>query len=94
MKDMRGTIKVNPPDLNVYGTVKVGDRGQVVIPSDARKEFDIKAGDHLLVISTPRGDGVALIKAEAVREIISKMSMGLSISDDDGTRSSAKKSKK
>ena len=38
-------------DLRIYGTVKVGDRGQVVIPSDARKELDIKPGELLLVMT-------------------------------------------
>ncbi len=32
----------------LYGTVKVGDRGQVVIPAEARKELDIKPGDLFL----------------------------------------------
>jgi AbrB family looped-hinge helix DNA binding protein len=94
MNDGRGTIKIKPPELNVYGTVKVGDRGQVVVPSDARKELDIKPGDFLLVVSTPRRDGVALIKAEVVEEMISKMSVGLTMSDDERIRSPAKKSRK
>jgi len=29
-------------DMSIYGTVKVGDRGQVVIPAEARKDFNIK----------------------------------------------------
>lgn len=69
---------MNPRNMDVYGTVKVGDRGQVVIPSQARKRMDIKPGDFMLVISTPQGDGIALIKADVVREIVRKMSIGLS----------------
>lgn len=69
---------MNPHDMDVYGTVKVGERGQVVIPSDARKKLGIKAGDFLLVISTPGKDGVALIKAEVVKEMVRKMNLGLS----------------
>ena len=30
---------------HIYGTVKVGDRGQVVIPADARKDLNLKPGD-------------------------------------------------
>jgi AbrB family looped-hinge helix DNA binding protein len=38
-------------DTRLYGTVKVGDRGQVVIPAEARKELDTKPGDLLLVMA-------------------------------------------
>lgn len=34
-----------------YGLVTVGERGQVVIPKDARKLLDIKSGDKLIVTS-------------------------------------------
>jgi len=69
---------MNPRNMDVFGTVKVGDRGQIVIPSGARKKLNIRPGDHMLVISTPQGDGIALIKADIVREIVRKMSIGLS----------------
>ena len=32
-----------------YGSVKVGERRQIVIPKKARDEYDIKAGDSLIV---------------------------------------------
>ncbi len=69
-------------EMEVYGTVKVGGRGQVVIPVGARGKLGIKAGDSLLVISTPHRDGLAMIKVEAVREFIGKMSVGLSQFDE------------
>ena len=68
---------MNPSDICVYGTVKVGERGQIVIPSETRKELDIKPGDFLLVVSTPMKDSFALVKTEAVQEMIKKMNMGL-----------------
>jgi AbrB family looped-hinge helix DNA binding protein len=34
----------------VFGTAKVGDRGQIVIPKEARELFDIKPGDTLLIL--------------------------------------------
>ena len=39
----------------VFGTAKVGDRGQIVIPKEARDLFGIKPGDTLLLLS----DGVS-----------------------------------
>ena len=34
----------------VFGTAKVGDRGQIVIPKEARDLFDIQPGDTLLIL--------------------------------------------
>lgn len=34
-----------------YGSVTVSERGQVVIPAEARADFDIKTGDKLLVLA-------------------------------------------
>ena len=42
-----------PREINsrrVFGTAKVGDRGQIVIPKEARELFHIKPGDTLLVL--------------------------------------------
>lgn len=50
-----------------YGTITVSDRGQIVIPADARRDFNIEVGDKLLVL----GDlqmGLAIIKASALLE--------------------------
>ncbi|MFA5331720.1 MAG: AbrB/MazE/SpoVT family DNA-binding domain-containing protein [Methanoregula sp.] len=57
---------------HLFGSVKVGERGQVVIPKEAREIFDIKPGDILLVLGdTERG--IALVKAEALREFAKKI---------------------
>lgn len=65
----------------VYGTVKVGERGQVVIPSKARREFDIKSGDLLLVIRGPgpSGIGLGLIKADLVKGLLERVMKGMEI---------------
>ena len=34
----------------VFGTARVGDRGQIVIPKEARELFGIKPGDTLLIL--------------------------------------------
>lgn len=34
----------------VLGTAKVGDRGQIVIPKEAREMFGIRPGDTLLIL--------------------------------------------
>lgn len=37
-----------PKGKRFYGSVTVSERGQIVIPADARKDFNIKTGDKLL----------------------------------------------
>ena len=64
-------------DSRLYGTVKVGDRGQVVIPAQARKELDIKPGDLLFVMAGRNRRGIAMVKADAMRELAEKIMQGL-----------------
>jgi AbrB family looped-hinge helix DNA binding protein len=64
-------------DGRLYGTVKVGDRGQVVIPADARKELNIKPGDLLFVMSGRNRRGITMVKAEAMRELAERIMQGL-----------------
>ena len=46
----------------IFGIVKVGDRGQVVIPKHAREVFKIKAGDRLMVMGDTTKGGIAMAK--------------------------------
>ncbi|MFZ0004818.1 MAG: AbrB/MazE/SpoVT family DNA-binding domain-containing protein [Methanoregula sp.] len=52
---------------HLFGSVKVGERGQIVIPKEAREIFDIKQGDILLVLGDVER-GIALVKADALQE--------------------------
>ncbi len=45
----------------VFGTAKVGESGQLVIPKEAREMFGIKAGDTILVLGDTKQGGLALI---------------------------------
>ena len=57
-------IKEEPSEGRyVFGLVKVGERGQVVIPKHARKVYDIKPGDKLLVVGDGRGMAFAKINS-------------------------------
>ena len=60
----------------IFGVVKVGDKGQVVIPRDARKLYDIKPGDALIVLGDQRG--MALLKTEIFQNVIDQALEGLS----------------
>lgn len=52
-----------PKGKHIFGLVKVGEKGQIVIPKDARNIFDIKKGDSLLVLGD-ESQGIALVKSE------------------------------
>lgn len=55
-----------PDGKYIFGTVKVGERGQIVIPKEARDIFDIKAGDTLLLLGD-EAQGIAIVKNELFR---------------------------
>ena len=44
-----------PPGKNIWGTVTIGERGQIVIPKAARDKFGFKSGDRLIVASDEIG---------------------------------------
>jgi len=45
----------------VYGTVTIGERGQLVIPADLRKAIRIKSGDQLMVFAKPERKVISII---------------------------------
>ena len=58
-------LGVPPKGKHVFGMVKVGDKGQIVIPAKARKIFDINPGDKLIVLGD-EGQGIAIIKEKGL----------------------------
>ena len=56
-----------------YGTVTVGERGQVVIPAEARRQFGIETGDKLLVFNHPISRCFSLVKIDAARDYMEQM---------------------
>ncbi len=68
-------IKDNNADTDdrFYGAVTVGERGQIVIPAEARKRYGIETGDKVLVLGTPNGKGLMLVKIDALRAFMNTM---------------------
>ena len=57
-----GVLPPAPQGKNIWGSVTLGDRGQIAIPKPARDKFALKAGDRLIVASDEIG--IALLPAE------------------------------
>ena len=53
-----------------FGSGTVGERGQVVIPAEARKRYGIETGDKLLVLGPPHDKGIMFCKIDDVRQFM------------------------
>lgn len=56
----------------VFGTAKVGDRGQIVIPKEARELFKIKPGDTLLILGE-EDTGLIVSRPEVLSDIANQI---------------------
>ena len=56
----------------VFGTAKVGDRGQLVIPKEARELFNIQPGDTLLILGEEE-TGLIVSRPEVLRDLASQI---------------------
>lgn len=54
-------------EQSTLGTVKVGERGQIVIPKETRDLFDIKPGDNLIILANKKS-GIVIVKADRIKE--------------------------
>jgi len=57
--------------IQVYGTGKVGEKGQVVIPVETRNKFNIKSGDDLIFFG--HGKIIHFVKTEELNTILNNM---------------------
>lgn len=53
-----------------YGTATVGERGQIVIPAEARGDMDMNPGDKLIIMRHPIHKGLMLFKIDAMRSFL------------------------
>ena len=71
-----GEIPPAPRGKNIWGSVTLGERGQIVIPKAARDHLELSGGDRLIVVSDE--NGLALIRADLLesklRELMERIS--------------------
>ncbi len=78
-----------PAGKHIFGMVKINEKGQIVIPKEARRVFGLKPGDRLLMLGD-ESQGIALVKAdmaklfEAMMPQIPEISAAEDITDEKG----------
>lgn len=69
-------LPIPPKGKHLFGTVTIGERGQIVIPVKARKVFDLKPGDSLIVLGDEK-QGIALVKAGIVMNFLNAINSSI-----------------
>ena len=69
-----GVIPPAPKGKNIWGSVTINDRGQIVIPKGARDKFGLSGGQRLIVLGDE--EGIALVPAKTFEENMKK-AMGM-----------------
>lgn len=54
-----------PKGKHIFGTARVGEKGQIVIPKEARELFNIESGDTLLILGDDE-TGIIISKPEVI----------------------------
>ena len=57
-----------------YCSATVGDRGQIVIPAEARQELGIHPGDKVLIMRHPIHKGLMVFQLNSVKEFLDEFS--------------------
>ena len=69
-------LNVPPKGKHIFGVVKMGDKGQIVIPAKARKIFHMEPGDNLIILGD-EAQGLAIIKEQGLLDMMhAVISMG------------------
>lgn len=61
-----------PKGKHLFGTVKVGEKGQIVIPKEARELFGIGAGDTLLILGDESA-GIIVTRPDVMTEVAGRV---------------------
>ncbi|MGO2112593.1 MAG: AbrB/MazE/SpoVT family DNA-binding domain-containing protein [Pseudoclavibacter sp.] len=64
----KDALVTGPEGRAFYGSVTVGERGQIVIPAQARRDHGVGPGDKLIVLGSR--DGLALMSADRLLALI------------------------
>ena len=66
-----------------YGATTISERGQLVIPAKARKDLNLAPSTKVMVFGGPIGEGLLIVKADSVVEMLGGVEEALKSSTDD-----------
>ncbi|GIP33462.1 helix-turn-helix transcriptional regulator [Paenibacillus sp. J2TS4] len=75
-------LGIQPKGKHIFGFVKVGERGQIVIPKKARDIFSISTGDRLLVLGD-EAQGIAIVRSEGFLQFAQDLFNAQEIEEED-----------
>lgn len=61
----------------IYGTATLNDKGQLVVPAEARSEIGLKPGSRLTIIRAPIGNALLLVKTEFIEAHLQSLASAL-----------------
>ena len=61
--DGKGVLPPPQKGKNIYGSVVINERGQLLIPKEVREKFGLTGGQRLIVLTDDK-EGLALVPAE------------------------------
>ncbi len=64
------------PEPDFYGTAVVGTKGQIVIPNEARKKYNLNPGDQLVVFGG-EGGVLAIMKSDKLKDLLKTIKINL-----------------
>lgn len=69
-------VPIGPKNKHIFGTVTIGERGQIVLPKKARDTLKLKTGDTLVVLgdSSPVSAGIALVSSDTFLRMTGEVS--------------------
>lgn len=73
VKSMNNDFEHAKCKATFYGSATVGERGQLVIPAEARAELGIQPGDKMLIMRHPAHKGLMMFQIDAVREFLDEI---------------------
>lgn len=59
----------------IFGVLKISEKGQIVIPKEARKIYNLQAGDTLMLLGDK--NGMALVKTDIFYDLVGQVMEGL-----------------
>lgn len=65
-------MKCSGPQGRMAFTVKIGEKGQFVVPKEARELFDIQPGDTLLLLCDPK-KGIAIPPKSTIQQLTARI---------------------